>query len=294
MLITFLELYWVLEPHWVYHLRSGHLSYWLRQPLLLPQCGYAVMGAISQVAWGKNPRASSWPRYVPLNWSPKVSLIATKTRWDLFSTHICATYKLWGVNILCGQALTNQRKKSVANFFFIPTSALAVWRSSGLILPLWIHSTNLRIQKEILASSVTHFLMFAFSSFLPHSCFPGIGLLISFCLKMQKENLGSFFSERDKCLVVLQDKSQWYNVMSARNGYRSLAVNWGTILAGGGWWVREGFPEGGASWVEACTMTRDSPAAWSRWRESCKSPRTTSGTCYGWGHAWINGSWWET
>lgn len=104
---------------------------------------------------------------VCLSWSPKVSLLPLKHGGDLLGTHRCVTYNLWGVNIPCGQTLTNERRGSVANFFLYVLSGdpVASYYLSEDVLQIWAFSF-----KEVLASSVTYFLMFAFSSFLPHSC----------------------------------------------------------------------------------------------------------------------------
>lgn len=155
--------------------------------------------------------------------------------------------KLWGVNVPCGWTLTNEKRESIDAFFFLFAAGLAVWRSSSFIRLSWRHSANLSFQliRKLWLAWWHTVLCLPYSPFLPCSCVAWIAfstkcyvsyeLFLKICFL---GTLGSFFSERDNCLLGgITGKSQWYNVMSTRVVYRSWGYKWGTLISG---WLRMG------------------------------------------------------
>lgn len=175
MPIIFLELYWALEQHLVY------VSPQICALVLLTEA--VSLASTAQLSGrGNNPSGcfqkepnSVFMSKLCVSLEPWNFPFIFETWWDLRSIYICAASKLWGVNIPCGQTLTNKRKGSESNFF-LPKSAQALWRASGFILPLWRHSANPSIQLQgssgllgDILSSVC-FLVFPASLLLPWDC----------------------------------------------------------------------------------------------------------------------------
>lgn len=137
---------------------------------------WVAVGTIPQVAFRKIPTVSSCLSCVSLL-SPEISLLFLK-HGGTYSAFIyvqptsCGELtspvaKLWPIR---------ERGQSLISFF-LSLHGLSGEPVASSCLSEDILQIRAFSYKEVRACLVTYFLLFAFPSFLPHSCFPGIALL---------------------------------------------------------------------------------------------------------------------
>lgn len=139
--MIFLELYWALQACSAYALPPiGALV------LLTGQCASMCCSQVVASCCGSpsltvlKEEHSLRPCHVLFASRPKASQLPLKHSGTC-SALICATCKLRGVNIPRGQTLTNERRESLANFSFHPSSGTGCLEIQSLpaedILQLW-------------------------------------------------------------------------------------------------------------------------------------------------------------